>query len=251
MGISIRRRADQRGEEEYGSFRLWVSLVLGLVGLIVAGGLVAGSPLFHLRRTQVTGTGRLSERQILRAAGLNSGTNVLFLSTTEVRDRLLADPWVADASVEKTLPSSIVVRIRERAPVAAIREVGGFALVASDGTTLAETGKEPSLPQIVGFTPAEPGRRSDVVAPLAAVAGAMDESLRGEVTVIALDSDGMVKLELHRGPRVRFGSPTDAEAKAESLAGILRWANSSQTRLSEIDVRAPDAPAAKSERRRR
>ena len=247
MGISIRRRADRSG----GSFRLWASLVLGLAGLVVAGVLVAGSPLFHLRRTEVTGTGRLSERQILRAAGLNSGTNVLFLSTTEVRDRLLADPWVANASVEKTLPSSVVVRIRERAPVAVIREVRGFALVASDGTTLAETGENPRLPQIVGIAPAEPGRRSDVVAPLAAVAGAMDESLRGEIRVIALDGDGMVELELRRGPRVRFGSPTDVEAKAGSLSGILRWADSSQTRLSEIDVRAPDAPAAKSERQRR
>src|SRR3989304_167152 len=88
LGISIRRRADRSG----GSFRLWARLVLGLAGPVVAGVLVAGSPLFHLRRTEVTGTGRLSERQILRAAGLNSGTNVLFLSTTGGRGRLTPAP---------------------------------------------------------------------------------------------------------------------------------------------------------------
>jgi cell division protein FtsQ len=69
-----------------------------------------------------------------------------------MRAGLLANPWIAEATVLKLYPSRLRIEIKERAPFALWQKAGLVSLISADGTVL-----EPhvpqrfaSLPQLVG-----------------------------------------------------------------------------------------------------
>lgn len=105
--------------------------VLSVKVFLLLGGLVSISLLFILvhdaltqnvyfeaRTITVRGNQRLSKQAILEHAGLRLRDNILSVNLSMVMRRLLASPWIADAEVERRLPDSIHVRIKERVPVA-------------------------------------------------------------------------------------------------------------------------------------
>jgi cell division protein FtsQ len=73
---------------------------------------------FQARRIVVTGMQRLSRQQVLEIAGIELRTNILSVNLTTTRKRLLADPWVAEATVSREIPSGLHLHIREEIPLA-------------------------------------------------------------------------------------------------------------------------------------
>ena len=70
-------------------------------------------------------------------AGLTRGrTPMLTLDRRTLARRIETLPWVASASVHRDWPSTVVVRIAERQPLATIPVVNGVALVDADGRIL-------------------------------------------------------------------------------------------------------------------
>jgi cell division protein FtsQ len=76
--------------------------------------------MFDLRSLNVSGNARLTSPMVGKLAGLDSSTNVLWLSVDAAEQALEANPWVASAEVTRTLPSSVAVVVRERVPAAVI-----------------------------------------------------------------------------------------------------------------------------------
>src|SRR6266446_2882064 len=94
------------------------------------------SPIFESDAIRVTGTSHLTQEKVVRIAGLANGTNVFFLNTGAIASRLERQPWIAQATVTRSLPSTVVIAIRERAAVGAMGDGGSYDLVAADGTVL-------------------------------------------------------------------------------------------------------------------
>src|SRR5712691_4366298 len=112
-----------------------ISLVSAVVLLGVAAAAVTG-PLFRARTVHVRGEVHLSHADVLRIAGIVGDTNVFTFDAGGAELKLERDPWIAHATVTKDFPSTLVVAIRERVPVA-VAEAGGVPrLVAQDGTLL-------------------------------------------------------------------------------------------------------------------
>ena len=113
---------------------------------------------FRARQIEVTGIQRLSRQQVLDAAGINEGANILAVNLATTRKRLLAQPWIAEATVSRKIPSGLVLRVREERPLAvmAMGADGGF-LVNVDGRIFKRQplGELEGLPQITGLTPAD------------------------------------------------------------------------------------------------
>ena len=108
---------------------LFVALVLTAAGV---GAWLAGMPQrwlqqgaqaaaragFEVRHVEVAGVGH-TPRLAVYAAAFDGATNsMLLVDLAAVRTRLRALPWVADASVTRRLPDTLVVRVTERVPVA-------------------------------------------------------------------------------------------------------------------------------------
>ena len=81
------------------SLRPWAIAGGCLICVAVAGAGLTSTPLFHAKTIAVDGEGHLSERQVLRIAGIDHDTNVFRLDEGAVRRRLERDPWIANAIV--------------------------------------------------------------------------------------------------------------------------------------------------------
>ena len=213
-------------------------LVLGLAALGVV-----RSPYFAADHLTVEGADRLTPTRVLRIGGLEPGQNVVTMDTEAAERRLEADPWIASASVTTDLPDTVVVRIDERAPVAAVRTLEGWDVVAADGVVLASASRQPRLPTITSVVP---GEDPPALAALAARAiGAMDRSLRSTVTSLTVGADAVVRLVMDDGVTVSYGALDEPASKAQALAAVLAWADDAGARVEEIDVSVPGAPTAR------
>jgi cell division protein FtsQ len=113
---------------------------------------IANSLGFKIRTVAINGRKQLSQDEVLAIGGVNGRSSLLFLDAAAVRDRLKANPWIADATVIKFYPGSLEIDIVERSAFALWQKNGKLSVIADDGAVL-----EPylqrrflSLPLVVG-----------------------------------------------------------------------------------------------------
>src|SRR5258708_14121365 len=90
------------------------------------------SERLRVGRVDAGGSHCLSEGEVRELLGPAVGENILGLNIEALKARLRASPWVADATVGRTLPDTIKVEIRERVPLA-LAEVDRLYLMDGDG----------------------------------------------------------------------------------------------------------------------
>ncbi len=110
-----------------------------LLGLLFATLYVGSLVLFPLERIQVVGTHRLSPQEVVRTLDLAPGEPWLWVFPSRV-SRLLANPWVREARLEKPRPKEILIRITERTPIARLQNGDGLS---QDGVVLPGGGQGP------------------------------------------------------------------------------------------------------------
>lgn len=112
---------------------------------------VRSSPAFATQVIEIEGAERLSRAEILDAAGLKLGRNVLEVSPEEAEAALGAHPWIASARVQRRLPGTYRLEVSERRAVALLA-LGENYLVAADGSVFKalSVDDEADLPVITG-----------------------------------------------------------------------------------------------------
>ena len=70
---------------------------------------------------------------VARAVDLHRGMPILGFSLADMRERLIALPWIADAHIERRLPNMVHIRLTERQPIALWQRKGQLALVDTTG----------------------------------------------------------------------------------------------------------------------
>ncbi|HEV8563567.1 MAG TPA: FtsQ-type POTRA domain-containing protein [Actinomycetota bacterium] len=217
------------------------AVAAAIAGAVLGGAyLFSRSAFFAVDDIRVLGTLRLTTARVIRESGIDHGTNVLSVDVEAVEIKLERDPWIASASVERSLPGTITIEVRERVAVLAIERDGAFDLVAADGTVLGSGARAAHLP-VVRFSAALP--QPSAVGPAEAVA-ALDPDARIEVRAIDVDALGAITFELRAGASVRFGTPTRVQSKAEALTAMLVFAQENRVHFVSIDLRFPGAPSA-------
>ncbi|WP_259256439.1 MULTISPECIES: cell division protein FtsQ/DivIB [Bradyrhizobium] len=113
---------------------------------------LANSAGFRITSVVINGRKQLSQDEILAVGGVSGRSSLLFLDADVVRDKLKANPWIADATVLKLYPGRLMIDITERQAFALWQEAGRLSVIADDGAVL-----EPyvsrrflSLPLVVG-----------------------------------------------------------------------------------------------------
>lgn len=202
------------------------------------------SSIFGAKRIVVTGAHHLSRAEVLDAAGLHRTTNLLWVDPAAVEDSLESNPWVAEATVTRSLPSTMRIAVTERRPASTTVVGSTWFVVASDGTVLGPSHGRPHLPVLPSAEAVSVGGRSAALTVSARIAGGMTPWLRSRVATVGPGPDGTIELGLDDGVRVLFGPATDIRAKGQALVGILHWAQDRHDRLATIDVRSPVAPSA-------
>ena len=189
---------------------------------------------FNIAAVAVAGERHLTREEILAAAGVTDRTSLLFFDVAEARARLLTNPWIAEATVQKFLPDRLAISIAERVAFALWQKAGRVGVIANDGTVL-----EPyvlrryvDLPLVVGV--GAETRASEFLAMLDRRA-----ELRANVRASVLVAERRWNLRLKNGVDVRLPE-FDVEQALDQLAALERDAKLSSRDITAIDLRLAD-----------
>lgn len=242
------RIAQRRMEAKQGRARLRRRRLVGVVAVVALLGLAGWleqSPLLGLSEVEVVGTRRLSPEVVREAAALPLGTSTLRLRLGPARERVEALPLVQSATVRRTDPLSVRIRVVERSPIFVLATPGGTALLDASGVVVAP-GDEDGLPVIATTEPAPPDAGLSVgELPAAqnafAIASALPRALREDVVRYEARASDDVVLVLTSGLRARFGRAERVPEKAQALGALVGELGASAAG-AHVDVRAPSHP---------
>jgi len=192
---------------------------------------------FNIATVALTGQKHLSREEILATAGVTGRASLLFLDVADARARLLTNPWIAEATVQKLLPDRLLITISERHPFALWQKSGRVGVIAGDGTVLEPyvVRRYSALPLVVG-TGAET-RAKEFLALLDRY-----PDIRANVRASVLVAERRWNLRLANGVDVRLPE-FDVEHALEQLAGLERDTKLTSRDITAIDLRLPDRVA--------
>ena len=133
--------------------RAWRALVrpvlkYGVLGAVLAYGLyrvsavAAYANVLRIGHIDVAGTERLSKGEVLAVLNGLRGESILWADLDAWRQRLLASPWVREAALRRSLPSTVEVVITERQPIGIGRIGGEMYLVDGRGVVIDQYGPQ-------------------------------------------------------------------------------------------------------------
>jgi cell division protein FtsQ len=143
----------RRAHVKPGRRRSWRRLVRPLLlYTLVAGGLAFGcyrvsivaaqAHVLQVDRIVVRGNERLSKGEVLAVLSGLRGESLVWTNLDAWRARLLASPWVRDAALRRSLPSTVDVVISERTPVGIGRINSEMYLVDDRGVVIDQYGPQ-------------------------------------------------------------------------------------------------------------
>lgn len=175
---------------------------------------------FSIAEFDITGNEMLDEAQIQEILALGPAANVFRTDMDSLESRLVANPWIAKASVSRSLPSGLEIEIQEELVGAAV-ELGGLYLVNPQGRPFKRAdvaaGELSGLPIITGLgrelflgDPLECTAR--LVYALAALKSYHANPARPRVGELHLDNrHGITLITYESAIAIHLGSPEDAE----------------------------------------
>lgn len=147
------------------------ALLLTSVMFVFVYDVITQCDYFRAKSLKIEGMQRLSRNQIIEAARVKKGMNVLDVNLAMARKRLLAQPWIADAEIRREIPAGLYIKVVEHSPLAII-DLGRKFLLDENGRVFKEwTDTDPAnLPlvsglalsdiRIQGKTAAQPSQKS-------------------------------------------------------------------------------------------
>src|SRR5882724_7990833 len=113
---------------------------------------LANSAGFRITTVAINGRKQLSQDEVLAVGGVNGRSSLLFLDAATVREKLKANPWIADATVLKFYPGQLQIDIVERTAFALWQQGGRLSVISDDGVVLEPyvSRRFVTLPLVVG-----------------------------------------------------------------------------------------------------
>ncbi len=231
---------------------LAVAAALGIivVGFLAARArtLLARSGLLQVQHIVVHGNDRLSKGEVLaRLDGLRGES--LFGTDLDVwRQRLMASPWVRDAAVRRSLPSTVDVMISERTPAGIGRVGGEMYLVDERGVLIDQYGPQYAdldLPIIDGLaitsakdSPADAARAELAARIIAAVRTRPELSKKlSQIDVTDLHNASVI---LNGDPAVIYLGEDNFVQRLQSYADVAAALRDRVPSIDYVDLRFDD-----------
>lgn len=209
------RRTRVRQRRRGWTYRTVLALQLGAALLVTVSAIWTGyskvmaSETLRVGKVDVRGGHFLSEGEVRELLGPAVGENILNLDIEALKGRLRASPWVADATVSRTLPDTLRVEIRERVPLA-LAEMDRLYLMDGDGALIDIYGPRTAgfdLPIVRGLARLDAEARRDRAGRAGALVRDVGE-LAAEISELEVEPSGDLRVVLRgAGEVVRMGAP--------------------------------------------
>jgi cell division protein FtsQ len=236
----MRKRGNRRRTESGGSWRLpalpWrrlgviagaAAVLFGLGWLLV---LLLDQPIEHV--TVAGGFQRITAPEVEKAVRAElRGAGLVSVDLARVSRALRRLPWVDAATVQRSWPRGLAVRVTEQIAVARWNEAD---LVNARGERFLAAARfvPPELPQLSG----PEGTEAEAVARYLAAQGRIVEAGM-RLVALRLDARGAWELTLDNGVRVRLGRQRYDERFERFTAAALRLVGQRAADIDYVDMR--------------
>lgn len=128
--MARRSRYNRRRRQGRFSFLYRILVFVAICGAIA----VALALFFKVDKITVTGNSRYTAKQIVEAAGIQTGDNMFFLNKYHASEQITAAlPYVETVRISRQLPDTLVVAVTECTAPAAVQQEGKLWLLSGDG----------------------------------------------------------------------------------------------------------------------
>jgi cell division protein FtsQ len=221
---------------------IWAACLGGLAFGVYRTSIVAAhAHMLQVEKITVRGNERLSKGEVLAVLNGLRGESLVWTDLDHWRKRLMASPWVRDAALRRSLPSTVEVVVSERQPIGVGRINGDMYLVDERGVIIDQYGPQYAdldLPIIDGLSAAQAGGasltdegRADLAARVIAAVGSKPSIARRLSQVDVSD--------LHNASVILSGDSAIIELGEDQflarLQAYLDLAPTLRERVSDID----------------
>ena len=207
---------------------MWLLVVL----LVVAWWVLYQSRWFLIEEVKVTGTKRLTVSAVLDQAQVRVGQPLMAADPHKVHNRIMELPVVRQAVIERGWPHTLLIKVSERKPIAAVPANGSYIWVDEQGHVAGKSTVRPPHKIVVRAKPETNAIRAALV-----VYTGLPHKWK-PLSLAAKTQDSVV-VQLHHNNWVAFGSAEDLELKVK-VAGALLAKVQNGNKL--INVSAPYNP---------
>ena len=211
----------------------YAAVLAGLAALLVWA--VGFSPLLAVRKVEVVGVPQTEVAPIRDLADVPMGQPLARVDRGEVAARVAERATLADVSIERSWPATLVIHASPRVPVLVVKNPQGrLQVVDADGVPYARVSAPPKgVPVVTADTPE--GLSQDALRTAVGVVTALPSQLQHRVSAVTVSGADLVTMKIGR-TTVTWGGSDQPDKKLTILTALLKGAPKA------IDVSAPDTP---------
>ncbi len=189
---------------------------------------------FRVEEIMVSGRQQTTRPDLLAAVRLSRGAPILAFDVAAARGRIEALPWIKAATVERMLPNTVLITVKEREPLALWQLEGQLALIDTEGETILQKGLEAYSKLLLVVGDGAPKEAADLIATLST-----QPALMAHVRAATWVGGRRWNVHLKGGIDVRL--PEDEAAGAwQRLARYQREHDVLKRNVRVLDLRLPD-----------
>ncbi|HZV83246.1 MAG TPA: FtsQ-type POTRA domain-containing protein [Geobacteraceae bacterium] len=238
-----RRKMDMRGFLKK-TVRLTASIVVVSMVVLVAYelyGFLGRTTFLRLDRIEVSGLKRLKQEEILAAASVRVGEDLLSLRLPRMGEQLAKNPWIESVRVRRNFPHTLSISVVEREPVGVV-SMGYLYYLDGKGEIFKplQEGDSLDFPVITGLTEEDIQRDpSGSKETLKVMLGLLDQLRRNKSGITIADISelhydkgfGYTLFTINRGLPIRLGM----NAFNEKLVRLSRVYNELQPQITGLE----------------
>jgi cell division protein FtsQ len=231
--------------------------VIYAIVIAIAAGLIMSLPIWQVKWISIEGAKYVPEEKILSTANVPLEQNIFQIDLDEIKEKLVKFIQFKEVKISRRLPSTIVIRVKEREPFAIVMLKSMPALVDEDGYILAKESLGSSIykvdvikfPVIRGLdgkslekgVRLNPAERSFMKDSIKLLSRFMDPSA---VQIEFRKKDDII-IYIEDVLKVRLGDQENLEKKISVLSALVTASKDKLDKVQYIDVRLPDSPVVK------
>lgn len=232
-------------------FGLWLFL---LFSCVLASYYFIHSPYFSVQHIKVLESRNITEEDIIKQSGLKKGNNIFKVNLKEAASKINVFSWIEKVEINRRLPSTLLIRVHEREPLALVVYNDEFIIVDKEGIYIKKVKyvNDMNLPLVTSV----PITEKDICGAKISAEGLhsalsliqlLDNKFLEDVAEIIAPSSQSLTLKTLEGIEIRFGEPKDLDRKIHLIENLLEEHSeiiNSET-VEYIDLRYDTTPVFK------
>ena len=196
---------------------------------------------FRTETILVEGNQRYAEREIIEAAGLQIGGNLYLMNKYDRAQAIFRSlPYVESASINRKLPDTLVIEVKECSAAASLPAEGGVWLMSLNGKLLEKTSSAPegcaavtgcalADPEVSGEAKFDAESEYKMTALRSLLRAAEEKRMRVNIEAVDLGDDTCLRFTYAGRFTVKLPWAADFSYKLESLATVIDYLEVNET----------------------